>query len=96
MFMAEMQVRYVMDLIKKMLEGDLAALECRQDVHDAYNERVDQLHEKMVWTHPGMQTYYRNARGRVVVNSPFRNAQFFEFTREADLADFETEAREAS
>jgi hypothetical protein len=26
------------------------------------------------WTHPGMETYYRNARGRVVVNSPYCNA----------------------
>lgn len=73
----------------------LAAVECRRDVHDAYNERVDEAHEKMVWTHPGMETYYWNARGRIVVNSPFRNARFFEMTREADLGDFVTETREA-
>lgn len=96
MFMAEMQVRYVLDLLKKMIEGNLAALECRRDIHDEYNTRVDRLHEKMVWTHPGMQTYYRNTRGRVVVNSPFRNAQFFEFTREANLDDFEAESRDSS
>ena len=47
----------------------------------------------MVWTHPGMSTYYRNERGRVVVNSPFRNAQFFAMTHKADLSDFETEPR---
>ena len=38
-------------------------------MHDAYNEAVDAEHENMVWTHPGMKTYYRNDRGRVVVNS---------------------------
>jgi len=36
-----------------------------------------------------METYYRDNAGRVVVNSPFRNAQFFSFTREAKVVDYE-------
>jgi 4-hydroxyacetophenone monooxygenase len=47
--------------------------------------QVDDAHERMVWTHPGMTTYYRNSRGRVVVNSPFRNLDFWRMTRHADL-----------
>ena len=39
-------------------------------MHDAYNEASTRAHENMVWTHPGMTTYYRNARGRVVVTTP--------------------------
>jgi 4-hydroxyacetophenone monooxygenase len=93
MFLAEMQVRYIMDVLKKMVIQGLGAVECRQDVHDAYNERIDQAHENMVWTHPGMETYYRNARGRVVVNSPYRNATFYEMTRAANLGDFIVEPR---
>ncbi|NNL85437.1 MAG: monooxygenase, partial [Myxococcales bacterium] len=91
MFTAELQTRYIMSVLTQMFEENLAAVECRQDVHDEYNEQIDQLHERMVWTHPGMSTYYRNERGRVVVNSPFRNAQFFAMTHKADLSDFETE-----
>jgi 4-hydroxyacetophenone monooxygenase len=34
-----------------------------------------------------MQTYYRNARGRVVVNLPYRNVDLFEKTRSAALED---------
>ena len=93
MFTAELQTRYITSVLTQMFEKNLASVECRQDVHDEYNERVDQLHERMVWTHPGMSTYYRNERGRVVVNSPFRNAEFIEMTREADLSEFETETR---
>ena len=97
MFMAEMQVRYVMDVLKKMVAQRIGAVECRQDVHDAYNERIDKAHENMVWTHPGMETYYRNGRGRVVVNSPFRNDHFYEMTRTANLDDFKVEpSRSAS
>jgi 4-hydroxyacetophenone monooxygenase len=84
-FVVEMQMRYIMDLLKQMLNRGIGAVECRQDVHDAYNERVDEAHANMVWTHPGMETYYRNARGRVVVNGPYRNATFYDMTRTADL-----------
>jgi 4-hydroxyacetophenone monooxygenase len=96
MFLAEMQVRYIMDLLRKMLTQGLGAVECRQEVHDEYNERIDQAHENMVWTHPGMETYYRNTRGRVVVNSPHRNDTFYEMTRTAKLEDFVVERRQAA
>ena len=79
-FVVEMQMRYIMDLLRKMITEDIGAVECRKDVHDDYNDDVDRAHENMVWTHPGMSTYYRNARGRIVVNFPFRNVDLFERT----------------
>ena len=94
-FVVEMQVNFIMDLLKKMCANDIGAVECRQEVHDDYNERVDAAHEKMVWTHEGMTTYYRNARGRIVVNSPFRNVDYYEMTREAKLDEFVVEPRSA-
>ena len=48
----------------------------------------------MVWTHKGMETYYRNRRGRVVVNFPYRNVDLFEMTGSADLSDFHVEPRQ--
>jgi 4-hydroxyacetophenone monooxygenase len=89
-FVVEMQVRYVMDMIRKMNEKGLGAVEVRGEVHDAYNDDVDARHEQMVWTHPGMSTYYRNERGRIVINSPYRNVDFFEMTRNANLEDYVT------
>ena len=90
-FVVEMQVRYIMDVIQKMLDQNLGAVEIRQDVHDRYNEDVDQAHTQMVWTHPGMESYYRNERGRIVVISPWRNVDFYAMTREADLSEYLTE-----
>ena len=92
-FVVEMQMRYIMDLLRKMITGGIGAIECRKDVHDEYNEGVDRAHEHMVWTHPGMSTYYRNARGRIVVNFPYRNVDLFERTRRADLSEFVVEPR---
>jgi len=91
-FVVEMQVRYIMDVIQKMLDQNVGAVEIRQDVHDGYNEDVDNAHEKMVWTHPGMTSYYRNERGRIVVNSPWRNVDFYQMTREALLEEYVTES----
>ena len=93
MFVIEMQMRYVMDLLRKMLKRGIGAVECRQDVHDAYNQDVDEKHANMVWTHPGVATYYRNERGRVVVNSPYKNTKFYEMTRTANLDDFIVQPR---
>jgi 4-hydroxyacetophenone monooxygenase len=92
-FVVEMQMHYVMQVLRTMLSENIGAIEVRNDVHDAYNDEIDLAHEQMVWTHPGMQTYYRNARGRVVVNYPHRNVDLFEATRHVDLADYELEPR---
>jgi 4-hydroxyacetophenone monooxygenase len=87
-FVVEMQMRYIMSVLRQMLDRGIGAVECRRDVHDAYNEGVDRAHENMVWTHPGTQTYYRNPKGRVVVNFPYRNVDLFARTQHADLDDF--------
>lgn len=90
-FVVEMQVRYLMDMIRKMAENGIGAMEVRKDVHDEYNAGIDAAHENMVWTHPGMETYYRNERGRVVVNFPYRNVDLFEMTSEVDLDQYVSE-----
>jgi 4-hydroxyacetophenone monooxygenase len=91
MFLAECQVRYIVDLLRKMVDQGLGAVECREDVCADYNRRVDEAHERMIWSHRGMDTWYRNAKGRVVTNSPWRVVDFWRMTHSADLADFVVE-----
>ncbi len=90
-FVVEMQVRYIMDMLSKMVSNGLGAVDVKPEVHAQYNANVDAEHENMVWTHPGMSTYYRNDRGRIVINSPYRNVDFFEMTRQVDLDEYNTE-----
>jgi len=85
------QVNYAMSVLEQMFAGGLGAVEVRRDVHDEYNARVDAAHAKMVWTHPGMENYYRNSRGRVVAINPFRIVDFWPLTERADLGDYVTE-----
>jgi 4-hydroxyacetophenone monooxygenase len=90
-FIAECQVRYIVDLLSEVVESGAGAVDCRPEVHDEYNRRLDEAHGKMVWTHPGMETYYRNAAGRVVTNMPWRVVDYWHMTRRPDLADFRIE-----
>lgn len=85
---AEYQMHYVMSLLEQALSAGIAVLEVRPEVHDEYNRRVDEQHQGMVWTHPGMSTYYRNSRGRVVVVNPWRVLTFWQMTRSANLGDY--------
>jgi len=87
-FHAECQVRHIMLCLRELAESGLATIEAKQAVHDAYNQRVDAAHEKMIWTHRGMNTWYRNARGRVTTNSPWRIIDYWNMTRRLDRDDY--------
>ena len=94
MYLAECQLRYIMDLVSLMIEHGLTSVECKPDVYEDYNRAVDAQHERLVWSHHGATTYYRNSRGRVVVNSPWRVVDFWRMTQHADLGDYTTRRAE--
>ncbi|RTL66259.1 MAG: NAD(P)/FAD-dependent oxidoreductase [Pseudonocardiaceae bacterium] len=97
MFHAECQVHYMVELLREMVAADVAAVEVRQEVCDDYVARVDAAHENMIWTHPGMSTWYRNAAGRVVTNSPWRLLDYWTMTRRPSLDEhLVTPARQSS
>jgi 4-hydroxyacetophenone monooxygenase len=87
-FHLEIQVRYIMNCLQLLAERGHRTLECRQDVHDAYNEGVDAAHEKMVWTHPGVNNWYKNSEGRVTTNSPWRIVDYWSMARQPNPQDF--------
>jgi 4-hydroxyacetophenone monooxygenase len=87
-FLAERQGRYIVDLLCGALGGGWTVMDCKPDVHDRYNEELDAAHERMIWTHPGMTTWYRNRRGRVVTNMPWRVVEYWAMTRRARLDDY--------
>ena len=92
---AEMQTHYAVSLLRQLLVRGIGAIEPRSDLHEQYSRRVDAAHERMIWTHPGMDTYYRNSRGRVVVNTPWRVVDYWQMTREAELDEYVTEPARA-
>ena len=87
-FHSECQVRYAMGCIKALIENGLAAMDCREEVCDAFNEKLDAALARTVWTHPGMNSWYKNSRGRVTTTSPWRLVDYWRWTREPDLRDY--------
>lgn len=90
----ELQTSYIISIMEKMFEKDANSVEVRDDVFEDYNHRIDEAHDKMVWTHQGTENWYRNSRGRVIAITPWRNDHFWQMTRDAHVADyiFETNA----
>lgn len=83
----ENQAHYAMSLVETMNAHGATAVEVREDVFDDYVSRLDAAHDKLVWTHPGTQNWYRNSRGRVIAITPWRNDSFWRMTRKANPDD---------
>ena len=84
-FQSECQSRYISACLVEMIEHGIAAIDVLQEIHDNYVRKVDVEHEAMIWTHPGMTTYYRNKSGRVFSAMPWRFVDYWAMTHDADL-----------
>jgi 4-hydroxyacetophenone monooxygenase len=85
---AECCIAYIAQMLVRMVEDDLSAVEVRTDVCQSYNERVDAERAQLIWTHPGMTVWYKNKHGRVTASTPWRGVDFWEMTKAPDLEDF--------
>ena len=48
-----------------LLESGHRALDCRTEVHDAYNARIDEGNRCMAWGVSGVNSWYKSESGRV-------------------------------
>ena len=85
----ECEVRYVMDCLRTVLAGDHTALDCRRDVHDRYNVEIDAENMRMAWGVSNVNSWYKNAKGRVAQNWPFPLLEYWHRTQHVDVADYE-------
>jgi 4-hydroxyacetophenone monooxygenase len=96
-FHSECQIRYTMEGIRELIETGARSIECRRAPYEAYNVKVDAALERMVWSHRAMTNWYKNKRGRVVMNSPWRLVDYRNMTEHMDPADYVFEnARETA
>jgi 4-hydroxyacetophenone monooxygenase len=84
----ECQVRYITQMLREMMEAGASDVEVRREAHDRFVARVDAEHAELVWTHRGMNNWYRNRHGRVFGPMPFRLVDYWTMTREADLDNY--------
>lgn len=79
-FNSECQVRYTMLGLRELIEREATSLDVRREPFEAYQQLFDAEHAQLVWTHPGVNNWYRNKAGRVVTNSPWRLSHYRNLT----------------
>jgi 4-hydroxyacetophenone monooxygenase len=87
-FQSECQSRYISACLVEMMERGIVAIDVKQGAHDQYVRQVDAEHEQLIWTHPGMTTYYRNKQGRVFSAMPWRFVDYWRMTHDPDLGQY--------
>ncbi len=88
-YFSECGVRLILGLVKLILANRARAVEVRRDVHDRFNEAVDAENRRMAWGWSPVNSWYKNAKGRVAQNWPFTLLEYWQRTREPDPADYE-------
>ena len=88
-FFSECEVQYVMECLRLLLEENHRAMDCRREVHDAYNERIDAANRQRTWGVSNVNSWYKNDTGRVTQNWPFNLIEYWQQTRNPDPADYE-------
>ncbi len=88
-YFSECEMHYVMQCIHHVLSKGARAVDCRQDVHDRYNERIDEGNKLMAWGASTVNSWYKSDSGRVAQNWPFSLLEFWQQTREVDSEDYE-------
>ena len=87
-FNSECQVRYTMLALRELIEREATSLEVRREPFEAYQAEFDAEHEQLVWTHPGVNNWYKNKSGRVVTNNPWRLSRYRNMTAEFDTDEY--------
>jgi len=88
-FFSECAVTYILGALKLLIEAGADAMTPKQEVHDAFNTRVDAANAEMAWGAPGVSSWYKSKSGRVSQNWPFALVDYWNATRAPNPADFE-------
>jgi 4-hydroxyacetophenone monooxygenase len=87
-FFSECEVRYILGCLALLMAEGRAAMDCKQAVHDAYNERIDAGNGQMAWGMSSVNSWYKNDSGRVTQNWPFSLLEYWQMTQAPNAADY--------
>ncbi|MCY4427183.1 MAG: NAD(P)/FAD-dependent oxidoreductase [Halieaceae bacterium] len=88
-FNSECQVRYIMGCLEKLLADGRQTIECTEAANEDYNRRLQDWVSQLVWSHPGTGSWYKNSKGQVTSNLPWRLVDYWKWTREPDFSQYQ-------
>lgn len=86
--LAERSATYIVDCIRALLESGHRTMEVRQESFDEYNERIDAASETVVYGASAVNSWYKNAQGRLTQNWPLPTIEFFKATQNVNAEDY--------
>jgi len=86
--LVEVHSNYIVGCLSLLHREHARALEPRPDVHDRYNEQVDQKLKGMVWSHPKVSSYYLNSKHRNFMSNPWRLVDYWRMMRTPNPDDY--------
>ena len=87
-YFSELEAHYIVECLRILLERGKRSLDVRAEVHDEYNEAIDEANRSMAWGASSVNAWYKNAKGRVTQNWPFTLLEYWQRTRAPDPSDY--------
>jgi 4-hydroxyacetophenone monooxygenase len=84
----EAQLAHVDALLGELRRSRAALVEPRMESFTRYNTDMDDRLAKMIWSHPAVDSYIKNADGRIIANRPWSVIEFWELMTELDCSEF--------
>ena len=69
LFIAECQTHFILRCLQMMFARGWRQIEIERRAHDEYNVAVQTELSHYLWTHPAMNSWYKNSRGKVTTTS---------------------------
>jgi 4-hydroxyacetophenone monooxygenase len=86
---SECQMRYILGCIDMVIASGAGSAVLRADVCDDYNRRSQEQLKKMVYTHPAVNSYYKNSSGTVPTLFAWRMVDYWKWTTRPDPDEYE-------
>jgi 4-hydroxyacetophenone monooxygenase len=87
-YFSECEARYITESMRLLLADGRRSMDCRPEVHDAYNADIDEANGAMAWGASSVNSWYKNASGRVAQNWPHSLLDYWQRTRSPDPDDY--------
>ena len=87
-FNSECQIRYILKCIELQVSANADTIEIKSEVNEAYNQRVQHEFSKTVWVHEGAGSWYKNSQGHITTNTPWRLADYWQWTLAPEAEQF--------
>jgi 4-hydroxyacetophenone monooxygenase len=86
--MNESLTEYIFDAVRFLLQTGTNAVDVREHVYSAYNDRVDSVGALRTWEWSSVSSWYKNSKGRSAQNYPFSALELVQRSASIDQTDF--------